>query len=375
MVHAQVIVKKATDIVERANDLRALELLGTGPGNAGAIPGFTSDWVSEWGDSDADAWSQWDQLNDLSGSGIDASRYGDEFHYIVPLFQQLALEKEDPDMRAAHDLVLRQLDDVAQALVADAEEGTESGTITSIKELQDGWTGSFPIAFREKFAYKLPYTAPAQKRVVQELAAALKGHWNIIQGVRESLYSIAAETEKQLVHTIRTKFAGSYGVDATDDGEAAGLGLAVAGTALAIAAAAAALPSGGTSIGLTLAILGAVKAGGDLTKVMADGIEDESTVSTESVVIEGGTVDEIISNMNDKISELAEKTALEESRHADKIQETITSMEECMARGDQTAQYSDDLGADPSGKLIPHRLAWADEQPELDGDQFDHTTY
>lgn len=371
MVEVAEIIKKAEGVVERANDLRALELLGIGPGNPGAIPGFTSDWVNEMGDSGAQAWSRWDQNNDLSASGIDASRYGNEFDWIVPHFKTMSLDEGGANIYVDYEVVLGQLKEASLALGPDDEQYVESPMVKSIADLQEGWTGSFPVAFREKFANKLQYITPAQKRVIQELGAALKGHWNIVQGARESLFSIADATEKKLIKTIQDDYAGSY--EGSQDGPNGAIGLAIFGCAIAILAIPAAGPAG--SVGFTLAILNAVKGAGDVWLASQSTIEVPDAVEKEPVEITGSTVEEIIGSMNDKITELAQKVTGEESGHADAIQASITSIEECMARDDQTASYKDNPAEDPSGKLVPHRLAWADEQPELGSDQFDHTSY
>ncbi|MFD0557729.1 hypothetical protein FB566_3015 [Stackebrandtia endophytica] len=345
MATVEEVVAMARSVRERANDLRALEILGVSPESPsmGGMPISIQD-VNGWNDTGTERWARWNDRYGLDMQEIDYQRFGAEFDYIPGMFEQLAFG----DVSDYND-VLAQLDAASKTLCeSDTEFNIESTSLKQMQALDTDWVGSFPDAYRTRFANKLPNLIPEQKQIIQELAAAVKGHWNIVEAGRQSLLSIATQTEAALSNAM-----GQY-AQATVKADLMAV-LQMTGAILAIAGSVIAGPTG--PLAVSTAIVGSLNQAGSLATTAFGLIELESSVEKTETPIEGSTVEQIIASMHGAITVLQLQVAAEEDDQANRLAQTYGSVEAQLAKTD--------LDADDSFVLQAYRPAIADEMPKL----------
>ncbi|GAA4916025.1 hypothetical protein LX16_4101 [Stackebrandtia albiflava] len=363
MATVEDIVAMARSVRERANDLRALEVLSLAP-----MPMYvTAEEVSQFGDTGASFWQHTrsefpnQNLNGTLDEYLPGSteNYGTEFDYIPQRFEELAFG-DISDYNA----VLSQLDKASKALGPDATTYVENRTVKLAGDLNEGWIGTFPNTYRERFASKLQYHIPLQKQLIQELAVAVKGHWNLVEGSRESLLAILSETESVLTNTIRANFGSYMGEgDEVDPAKAATLALQVFGAIVGIAAIVATPPAG--VIGTIVALAAATKGVGDAAVAYAGGVELPDEIQKTYFSIQGDTVDAIIASMFDAVTRLQQEISVEESNQADFLQNTIDEVDRLMSYSDPDLQEA--------FLVVPYRASFVDDVPNVGSEQFDHT--
>ena len=350
MASVEDIVAMARSVRERANDLRALEVLAVSPESpgVGGMP-ITVDDIGGWNDTGPQRWEQWKSEYNLDAAGVDSSRFGAEFDYIPSMFEQLAFADSDD-----YNTVLAQLDAVSKTLYPDDFEFVETPTLKAIQRLDSDWVGTSADAYRDFFADKLPNLIPSQKRILQEVAAAVKSHWNIVEAGRESLLSIATETHDALQNAHQ-----QYQQGGTPEFDLTAV-LQMTGSVLAIAGSLISPPAGAFAI--TAALVAGVNQGGSLASAALGQIEYEDQVEKKETPIPGSTVDEIISAMHSAITALQQHVVIEEEAQSIKLLETYNDLEKQLSNSDHTAKDSYILQC--------YRPPIADSIPELGSDQW-----
>ena len=357
----------ARSVVERANDLRALEVLTLSP------IGLTPEDVSSYGDTGVDAWNQWRSEipeQDINGTlddftGKDTSRFGTEFDYIENLFLIKAYGNNED-----HQNVLDGLEVASKALDPVEVDVVPNASIEAIQGLNDNWTGDFPDTFRGRFANKLAYPILLQKRIIQNLAAAVKGHWSLVEGNRESLLDLLTNTEAALTNAIHSGFNGEYmnqGGSEIDGAKVFTTIMSIIGATTAIIGAVAAIPeTGGASVAFALTMINTTKTGIETFKTVLDGIEVESNVEPKSTPITGTTVDEILSSMHDALVEISLNINIEQQDMNDRLKNCLDTADELLGNTDPNDQES--------FLIQPYRMAAIDSPPQPGTDQFNHSS-
>lgn len=225
---------------------------------------------------------------------VDSSDYDWMDERFEPFFERMSAV---PEAMAAH----------AQT----AKESIQSGQMSAFGNVAtavERWGGDAQEHYKKYFVDTLPQAVTNQQGALDELSAGLLAYAAVLRQGRINAIDIANETTKSL--------------EALEGGGSEGAPIVFAVIAAA-AGVAAAIPSGGTSVTITLAVIsGGAGVAGSLSS-----LEDKPELT-----ISGGTVEEILENMQNALNDLqqeiedAEKgIGLEWQASADTIEGYLTN--------------------------------------------------
>lgn len=198
-----------------------------------------------------------------------------------------------------------------------AKAALQSGRMTPIVNVKDmvnaRWDGAASDDFRDFFLTPFVKAVNNQQALLDELAVAMYAYEGVLRQARLDARAVATNAINVL-----------DSIDGYGGGGDAGLVLGVIGVAVSVVAAVA---TGGTTLGITLGLIGAGVSG---AQVVNDALSQEEPVTADQQIT-GDTVDQVVDNVVSVLSDLRRGMDAEEQGIANLLGQTRSEVSRLLA--------------------------------------------